>query len=116
MSEGAFTALFPTNAAFDALDPVVLNELLLPENKETLQNFLLYHILPGATLTTGFTTGPTDTLFTGNQVEVGLDPIQFDNANVVTPDIVTCNGYIQIIDSVLDPFGGRKFILFLSLV
>jgi uncharacterized surface protein with fasciclin (FAS1) repeats len=112
LSAGAFTALLPTNAAFDALDPVFLNELLLPENMETLQNFLLYHILPGATLTSEFTAGPTDTLFTGNQVEVGLDPIQFNYANVVTPDIVTCNGYIDIIDSVLNPFGGRKLSCF----
>lgn len=93
------------------MDPEYIQELLLPENIEDLQNLLLYHILPGATLTTEFTAGPTDTLFPENQIEVGLDPTQFDNADVLTPNIVACNGYIDVIDTVLDPFAGRKFTL-----
>ena len=106
---GPFTALLPTDAAFADLDQGLLDELMLPENIETLRNLLLYHILPGATRTTEFTAGPTDTLFTGNQVEVSLNPLLFDSADVVTPDIVACNGYIDVIDTVLDPFAGRKY-------
>lgn len=65
---------------------------------------LLYHILPGATPTTELTEGETNTLFTGNQVDVGIRPTRFDDATVVTPDIVACNGYINVIDGVLNPF------------
>jgi hypothetical protein len=101
---GAFTALLPTNEAFDALDPALIEELSNPDNIEALRNLLLYHILPGATLTTELTEGQTNTLFTGNQVDVGLNPTRFDNANVVAPDIVACNGYIDVIDEVLNPF------------
>lgn len=101
---GAFTALLPNNEAFDELDQALIDELSNPENIEDLRNLLLYHILPGATTTTDIAAGPADTLFTGNQVDVGLDPTRFDNANVVTPDIVACNGYIDIIDGVLNPF------------
>lgn len=108
--KGPFTALLPTNIAFDDVDEDLLDELLDPANIDDLQNFLLYHILPGATRTTEFTAGPTDTLFRGNQVEVRVEPIQFDQANVLAPDIVACNGYIDIIGSVLNPFEGRKFI------
>lgn len=107
---GPFTALLPTDAAFADLDQGFLDELMLPENIETLQNLLLYHILPGATLTAEFTAGPTDTLFAGNQVEVSLNPLLFDSSSVVTPDIVACNGFIDVIDKVLDPFAGRKFL------
>jgi Fasciclin domain len=86
------------------LDQALIDELSNPENIEDLKNLLLYHILPGATLTTELVEGPTNTLFTGHQVDVGLDPTRFDNANVVTPDIVACNGYIDVIDGVLNPF------------
>ena len=101
---GPFTALLPTNDAFNDLDPAFLDDLLLPENMEELRNFLLHHILPGATLTTEFTAGQTDTLFTGGQIDVGVDPIRFDQAMVLTPDIQACNGYIDVIDTVLNPF------------
>jgi len=101
---GPFTALLPTNTAFEDLDPAFLENLLLPENLDELVNFLLYHLLPGATLTTDLSEGPTDTLFSGNQLEVGLDPVQFDQVNVTTGDIMACNGYIDIIDGVLSPY------------
>jgi len=100
---GPFTALLPTNTAFDAVDPEYLQELLLPGNIEDLRNVLLYHILPGATLTTEFTAGSTDTLFS-SQVDVRVDPIQFDNSKVLSPDVIACNGYIDVIDTVLNPF------------
>jgi transforming growth factor-beta-induced protein len=101
---GPFTALLPTNAAFDDVDQDLLDSLILPENLRDLQRFLLYHILPGATLTAEFTAGPTDTLASGDQVEVTLSPLQFDGRNVVDPDIEACNGYIDIIDGVLNIF------------
>ena len=102
--QGPFTALLPSNTAFDAVDPIFLDELLLPENMEQLQNLLLYHILPGASLTTELSAGPKESLFTGYQVDVSVNPLQFDNSNVLTPDILACNGYIDIIDGVLNPF------------
>jgi len=83
--------------------------LLLPENIEDLRNFILYHILPGASLSTEFTPGPTATLFSGNTIEVALEPLQVNDANVLTSDILACNGYIDIIDSVLNPFAGRTY-------
>jgi len=96
--------VLPSNDAFINLDEEFFNNIILPENNEDLRNLLLYHILPGATQTTEFTEGPADTLFAGNQVDVGVDPFEFDGSDVVTPDIAACNGFIDIIDDVLIPF------------
>jgi transforming growth factor-beta-induced protein len=102
---GPFTALLPSNSAFDNLDPDYVTFLLDPDNQEDLQDLLLYHILPDATLTTEFTEGPAESLLPDYTVSVTLSPIQFDGVNVVTPDITACNGYINILNAVLKPFG-----------
>lgn len=101
---GPFTANLPVNEAFDALDPAYLEFLLNPANVDVLQDLLLYHILPGATLSTEITAGPTNTLLPGRTVDVGVSPLTFDDANVETPDIPACNGLINKIDKVLTPF------------
>lgn len=101
---GPFTALLPNNAAFDSLDPGLTDFLLNPDNLDYLQNLLLYHFLPGATMTTEFQDGPFETLYLDFLVDVTLRPIRFDNAAVLSPDIVTCNGLLNILDTVLNPF------------
>jgi uncharacterized surface protein with fasciclin (FAS1) repeats len=107
---GPFTALLPTDTSFDTVNTTFLDSLVDPANIDLLTNFLLYHILPGATMSTMFVAGPLDTLFIGNQVNVTLNPLQFDNRTVGIPDIAACNGYILILNGVLNPFEGRKYI------
>lgn len=100
---GPFTALLPTNAAMEALEndrPEFLQTLATDPGE--LRDFLLYHILPGAQLTTDFSAGPSDTLLDGNQVEVTLDPLEFDGFGVQTGDIQACNGFIHIIGGILE--------------
>merc|ERR1712228_132044 len=41
-----FTVFAPTNDAFNALPPGVLDELMKPENKQQLVDVLTYHVLP----------------------------------------------------------------------
>ena len=106
---GPFTALLPTNAAFDDVDQDLLDSLILPQNLDDLQRFLLYHFLPGATLSDDFTAGPFETLASGNEVDVTLNPLQFDTRNVLEADIVACNGYIDILDGVLNIFETRTY-------
>ena len=101
---GPFTANLPVNEAFDALDPAYLEFLLNPANIDDLQDLLLYHILPGATLSDDFVSGPADTLLPGQTVEIGVSPLVFDDAKVLTADIPACNGLINKIDTVLIPF------------
>ncbi|MGY8986713.1 MAG: fasciclin domain-containing protein, partial [Sphingomonadales bacterium] len=46
-SEGPFTVFAPTDAAFAALPEGTVENLLKPENKETLIKILTYHVLSG---------------------------------------------------------------------
>jgi uncharacterized surface protein with fasciclin (FAS1) repeats len=101
---GPFTALLPSNFAFDDVPEAFLEDIVLPQNIDRLRNLLLYHILPGATQTTEFTAGPTDTLFDGNQVNVALNPLTFNGHEVLTGDIEACNGIVHIIGGLLNPF------------
>lgn len=101
---GPFTLLAPSNAAFDALDPDVVQELLLPKNLETLQDLLLYHIVPGLFPPSELKAGSLETLLANNTVEVTLDPIMFNQkVGVVRDNIVACNGALYILDDVLVP-------------
>ena len=105
---GPFTLLLPSNSAFDEIDPVFLEFLLRPENQEALEDLLLYHIIPGSFPTTELVAGELDTLLPGEVVTVDIDPVMFNDAAVLTPDIDACNGIIDIIDAVLLPFAPRK--------
>jgi Fasciclin domain len=111
MCAGPLTLLAPDNAAFDALDPSTVQELLLPANKEKLQDLLLYTVLPGLHLSEDLEEGTYKTLLMNQTVAVTLDPIMFNQAGVVEMDIIACNGAIYIIKDVLVPgFIARKFL------
>lgn len=47
LKSGNFTVLAPNNSAFALLPAGTVDSLLLPENKQTLTNILLYHVIPG---------------------------------------------------------------------
>ena len=49
-SEGPFTVFAPTNDAFNNLPEGTLQTLLLPENRQTLQSVLTYHVVNGSYL------------------------------------------------------------------
>jgi uncharacterized surface protein with fasciclin (FAS1) repeats len=99
---GPFTALIPNNDAFDALDPDFLASLRDPANQKMLEQLLLYHLLPGAFFSADFKDGPQVTL-QGENVAVEVDPLRFNGANVLEPDITACNGVIHVVDEVLAP-------------
>jgi uncharacterized surface protein with fasciclin (FAS1) repeats len=100
---GPFTALLPTNTAFQSVDPALLEVLLLPENQDQLADFLFYHFLPGAFKTTDLPPGPVETLLPGESITVSNNPIRFNGVGVISADINGCNGYINILESVLLP-------------
>lgn len=47
VNAGPLMVFAPTNAAFDALPDGTVDDLLKPENKQTLANILKYHVTPG---------------------------------------------------------------------
>lgn len=103
--EGPFTVFAPTDEAFAALPEGTVESLLLPENLETLQAVLTYHVLPGKVMSADIA-GQELSVATveGSEVMVNAtDGVMVDSANVVTADIETSNGVIHVIDAVILP-------------
>jgi transforming growth factor-beta-induced protein len=107
--EGPFTVFAPTDDAFAKLPAGTVEELLKPENLETLKNTLLYHVVSGKVMAADVVTldGKTaDTAFAGNSVAISVkDGNVFlnENVQVIITDIETANGVIHVIDTVLLP-------------
>jgi len=100
--DGPFTVFAPTNEAFDALGDTV-TDLLKPENKEQLQQVLLYHVLGSKSLSTDLTNNMEAETLQGGKVLVRLDPVRINDANVIIADILATNGVIHALDKVLIP-------------
>lgn len=94
----------PYNDAFLAIDPAILADLLQRENKEHLQELLLYHILPGVVLQDDFKAGVVETL-NGEVVVITENPLKINEATIIDSDFLGCNGVLQIIDEILVPLG-----------
>lgn len=102
---GPFTVFAPTNEAFAALPPGVLDALLLPENQETLATILTYHVVPGAVTSDQIAAGDVATVQGGTVTLATEGGVTVNGATVVTPDIAASNGVIHVIDTVLIPEG-----------
>lgn len=104
--EGPFTVFAPTDEAFAALPEGTLDELLLPENRDTLVKILTYHVVPGAIMSDELASGEVATV-EGNLVNVMVDPTQetvmVNDATVIQADIPATNGVIHAIDQVILP-------------
>ena len=105
--EGPFTVFAPTDAAFEALErqrPGILQQLLQPENRETLVKILTYHVVPGRVLSSNLTSGEVNTVQKGAvNVQVRGNRVTVNNARVTQADINASNGVIHVIDKVLLP-------------
>ena len=102
--DGPFTVFAPTDAAFAALPEGTVEELLKPENKDQLVAVLTYHVVPGKVMSTDLVDDMKAATVQGSEITIDLDDgVKIDNANVVTADIVTENGVIHVIDSVILP-------------
>lgn len=101
---GPLTVFAPKNAAFEALPAGTLDNLLKPENKDTLKNIITFHAAPGS--------------YTGNNIRgvMGIGQATGDKVKVETKDGVTyvngakvlgtvkaSNEYVHVIDKVLLP-------------
>jgi uncharacterized surface protein with fasciclin (FAS1) repeats len=102
--KGPFTVFAPTDAAFAALPPGTVDELLKPENRATLVKILKYHVVAGNYPANRLTSGQVATA-EGSSVTVAVKggKVTVNNANVVQPDIAASNGVIHAIDRVILP-------------
>lgn len=100
---GPFTVFAPTDEAFAKLPAGTLDALL--KDKEKLASILTYHVVSGQ-VTAADAVKLTEAKTVNGQsfkIVAGKDGVMIDNANVVTTDIMTSNGVIHVIDSVILP-------------
>ena len=116
--EGPFTVFAPVNDAFENLPEGTVNNLLKPENKETLTAVLTYHVIPGtydfdalkaeikkgkgkASLKTA--NGATLSFTLNGEHNIMVWDAQGGSANISIYDVKQSNGVIHVIDEVLMP-------------
>ena len=116
-SEGPFTVFAPTNDAFSNLPDGTLESLLLPENKETLQSILTYHVVAGKFMAEDVVNGINEnggqltvTTLQGNDLtlkiwegNVYVKDATAHQAKVIITDVDTTNGVIHAINNVVLP-------------
>ncbi len=102
---GPFTVFAPNNAAFGALPAGALDDLLLPENQDTLVAVLQNHIVEGTLLAANLQDGQVLQTLGGDPLVVSIEngTVFVGGARVVTPNLLAVNGVIHIIDEVLLP-------------
>ncbi len=102
--DGPFTLFAPTDAAFEALPPGTVDELLM-DPQGALIDILLYHVLAADVRSTDLENGQVATTLNGKDITVELSPdgVFINDALVTVADIVTDNGVVHVIDAVLLP-------------
>lgn len=106
VGKGPLTVLAPTDEAFAALGTDTINDLLRPENKETLARILKYHVIAGSVGSTDALKAQKAATLAGPEVTFGLDGGRLrinGDVNVVANDVQASNGVIHVIDKVLIP-------------
>ena len=121
--KGPFTVLAPTNDAFAKLPAGTVDNLLKPENKETLTKVLTYHVVAGnydskafaRLIKKGRGTAKVKTLSGGTLTltmagmngmmanQIVIQDEKGNTSNVTIADVRQSNGVIHVIDSVLLP-------------
>jgi len=102
---GPFTVFAPTDEAFAKLPAGTLDSLLKPENKAKLQSILTYHVIAGKVMAADVVKLTSAKTVEGQRVSIKTmnGGVMVDNAHVIKTDIVTSNGVIHVIDSVILP-------------
>ena len=103
--EGPFTVFAPTDEAFAALDAGTVEELLKPENIDTLTAILTYHVISGKVMAADIAgqelMAPT---VQGGSISINaMSAVMINDATVIKADIEASNGVIHVIDMVLMP-------------
>ena len=102
---GTFTVFAPTDDAFAAVGEKMINTLLA--NPSVLSDILKQHVLAveADSVVAMSLNGQALETVLGNELNITINPetdrLLFAGANIVTKDIVTTNGIIHVIDSVI---------------
>ena len=116
-SDGPFTVFAPTNDAFNNLQDGTLSTLLNPENQETLQSILTYHVVAGQFMAEDVVQAINDNggQFTVETLQGGELTLKLwegnvyvkdtngNKAQIIITDVETSNGVIHAINNVVLP-------------
>jgi len=101
-----YTVFAPTDAAFSALPPDLLTDLLNDPTGE-LRDILLYHVLgsevPSGSITNGLITDPLNNENTVKLTLTSANEVFINQAQVSLPDVTADNGIVHVIDAVILP-------------
>jgi len=102
---GPFTVFAPTNAAFAKLPAGTVENLLKPENKESLANILQYHVYVGGLKTDIMQDGQVLGQANGDNITLSVKDgkIMLNGKATIVASVPASNGIIHIIDEVLLP-------------
>ena len=114
-SDGPFTVFAPTNDAFNNLPDGTLSTLLQPENQETLQSILTYHVVAGQFMAEDVVQAINDNggQFTVETLQGGELTLKLwegnvyvkdtsgNKAQIIITDVETSNGVIHAINNVV---------------
>ena len=103
--KGPFTVFAPTDEAFAALPEGTVEDLLKPENRDTLIAVLTYHVVPGKVMSSDIAGQEMEVATVqGSTVEIdAMDGVMVDGAHVIVPDVDASKGVIHVIDAVIMP-------------
>jgi len=98
--EGPLTVFAPSDEAFAKLPEGAVEDLLKTENRNKLIGVLTYHVVPGKILLSD----QSWKTLQGQSIEIKTSgSFQVNQAKVLKSDILTSNGVIHVIDTVLLP-------------
>ncbi len=104
VNAGPLTVFAPTNAAFEALPPGTVEDLLKPENKSKLASIIKYHASPGNYQGDLLKDGQRLYQASGHYVPVVKDG---DNVTVggakILGTVQASNGVVHVVDKVMLP-------------
>lgn len=103
---GPFTVFAPTNSAFDKLPAGTVDTLLQADMKADLTSVLTYHVVAGRYTAADLKDGMTLKTVNGATLKVSNvnGVVKINGAPMVeTADVISSNGIIHIIDTILMP-------------
>jgi uncharacterized surface protein with fasciclin (FAS1) repeats len=104
--DGPFTVFAPTDEAFAKLPGGTVENLLKPENKDLLVKILTYHVVAGKVTAADVVKLKSAKTVQGQNIAIKVKKGKVmlnKTTNVVKTDIMTSNGVIHVIDSVIMP-------------
>jgi len=103
-ASGPLTVFAPTNEAFAKLPEGTVENLVKPENVETLRKILQYHVTTSALDKSWLKDGQTLGMANGKKttVHVDGDTVMINDATIIA-SIPASNGMVHVIDMVLLP-------------